>query len=333
MFSLAVLLFTLDYDNNFSYGYDVTSLHDADHFSAKGTVISDGPFHGRTVYTQINGDNGVIVSGTPNGVTVIRLDVRPYFVCEDIKYAICFEATVSDGKNMQFSIGDKVIFKCIPPEKQIISITDGNHDTTVIDIDLTKARMPLLKDNFDIQEESVLIDKSDWFKGKTSGLFDLTRIDSIRESLKASNLEFSALSDPYSVIDQRNEEWVDSDGVTPLMISLNENGISKLFKNIISEDKEKNKDVVIEEIFLTNAYGANIAQSQITTDYKQWDDKWWMITRQSGAYLDMGYDRDVNTDAIAVSLKILDQNGEFLGIIKLVINIENLPEITSVGLE
>src|SRR3989344_6817626 len=170
MFSLAVLLFTLDYDNNLSYGFNGSELHDMYHFSAKGMVISDGPLHGRTIHTQINGDGGVIVSGTPNGVTVIRFDVRPYFVCEDIKYVMCFEATVSDGKNMQFSIGDKVIFKCIPPEKQIISITNGKNDATIIDIDLTKARMPLLKDNFDMQDEVALMNKLDWFKEKLDGL-------------------------------------------------------------------------------------------------------------------------------------------------------------------
>lgn len=329
MFSLTVLLFTLDYDNNFSYGYDGTVPHDNYHFSSKGKVISDGPLHGSTSHIQINGNSGVIVSGTPNGVAVIRLDMRPYFACENIKYAICFEAVISDVKNAQFSIGDKVLFKFMVPEKQIIAITNGNHEQTVIDIDLAKIRMPHLKDGFDIQEEIALIDKSSWFKEKFDGLLDLTRTSSIRESLKASNLEFSELNDPYSVIDQRNEEWVHSDGVTPLMIALNENEMSKLFKNIILEDKEKNKDIVFEEIFLTNAYGANIAQSQITTDYKQWDDEWWMITRQSGAYLDMEYDKDVNANAISVSLRILDSNGEFLGIIKCVINIENLPEITS----
>ena len=318
MFSLAVLLFTLDYDNNLSYGFDGSELHDMYHFSAKGMVISDGPLHGRTIHTQINGDGGVIVSGTPNGVTVIRLDVRPYFVCEDIKYVMCFEATVSDGKNMQFSIGDKVIFKCIPPEKQIISITDGNHDTVVIDIDLTKIKMPFLKDTFEIQEQLASINKAELFKEKFPIMYDLIRTNSIRESLKASNLEFSVLSDPYSVIDQRNEEWITSDRLTPLMIALNENEISKLFNNMVLKDKEKNNGIIFKEIFLTNAYGTNIAQSQITTDYKQWDEDWWMITRQSGAYFATGYDESVNANTMDLHFRILDENGEFLGIIKFV---------------
>jgi len=86
--------------------------------------------------------------------------------------------------------------------------------------------------------------------------------------------------------------------------------ILKLLKNL--------RRLFIEEIFLTNAYGTNIAQSQITTDYKQWDEDWWMITRQSGAYFATGYDESVNANTMDLHFRILDENGEFLGIIKFV---------------
>lgn len=318
LFCLAVLLFALDYDNNFSYGYDGPEIHDYFHFSTKGKMFSDDHIFGTIVHTQINGNSGVIVSGTPNGVTVIRLDVRPYHSCEDIKYAICFESIISDVKNIPFSIGDKVLLKFISPEKQIISIINGDQDTTIYDIDLIKTRIPHLKDISYVQEQLANINKAELFKEKFPIMFDLIKTNSIKELLKNSNLEFSALNDPYSVIDQRNEEWIESEGLTPLMIALNEKETSKLFKKMVSEDIEKNSGIIFREIILTNAYGANVAQSQRTTDYKQWDEEWWMITRQSGAYFTTGFDESVNANTMDMHLRILDDNEEFLGIIKFV---------------
>jgi len=147
----------------------------------------------------------------------------------------------------------------------------------------------------------------------------------IIQALIKSNSEFDAMNEPYIVIDKRNDDWVKAGKkVTPFMGSLIGNKVSELLRNIILEDKEKTQDFTYEEIFITNAFGANVAQTGKTSDYKQWDEQWWLQAKRSGVYFQSGYDESAGVYALDISVRITDDNENFLGIMKFVINIENL---------
>ncbi len=133
--------------------------------------------------------------------------------------------------------------------------------------------------------------------------------------------EFESYGEIKSIIKTRDLEWtsVSKDEVTPFMMQLIESDTSKFLRKVIEEDKQKEQIFVISEIILTNSLGANVAQTGKTTDYDQSDEDWWQQAKINGIYLDVGYDESVDAMSADTSMRIIDDQGRFLGVVKIVV--------------
>ena len=81
----------------------------------------------------------------------------------------------------------------------------------------------------------------------------------------------------------------------------------------------------MDSIFVTNAFGANIAQSEKTSDYRQDDEMWWQKAKENGLFLsEGGFDESAGVYSSDISIRILDGNGNFIGVLKAVINVESI---------
>ena len=149
----------------------------------------------------------------------------------------------------------------------------------------------------------------------------------LQGAIAKSNEEFGKLDNIQNYIDERDKEWT----------SLPEETLSSFMQRIMStelskeltEKKEfyekKYGHTVFAEIFVTNQYGANISQTGRTSDYRQDDEEWWQIARKDGFYLaDVGYDESADVYSIDICLRIDDDNENFLGVMKIVLNIEEV---------
>jgi len=161
---------------------------------------------------------------------------------------------------------------------------------------------------------------------KSHELHELSNDLQIQQFLIDSNQEFANIDNVSLLIEERDNDWtsVDKDEITPFMAELINNDVSELLRKIINEDKKDASDFVYEEIFITNAYGVNVAQSGKTTDYKQDDELWWKMAFQTGFSYITEYDESAEVNAFNISIIIDDESGELLGIIKSVINVESL---------
>ena len=82
------------------------------------------------------------------------------------------------------------------------------------------------------------------------------------------------------------------------------------------------------EMFVTNKYGANVGQTQKTSDYYQADEEWWQKAEQNGLYVgNVDYDRSAGVYSIDICGRINDDAGDFAGVLKAVLNIEEVIRI------
>lgn len=160
----------------------------------------------------------------------------------------------------------------------------------------------------------------------------------LKDTLLKSNQGFENLDDIKAYIDQRDEEWrsVPKDEITPFMQRLISNTLSNNLREKFIEFYEKQYGYrLFLEVFVTNKYGANVAQTQKTSDYRQDDEKWWQAARAKGLYVsDIGYDESTGVQVINVAASIHDEAGEFIGAIKGVVSSRELirwAEITTTG--
>ncbi len=153
------------------------------------------------------------------------------------------------------------------------------------------------------------------------------------KTLIESNVKFDGLDHINRFINEQDKLWVlaPKEEITPFMREILYNELStKLRKEIELKDYYTTKYgyLLFGEIFVTNKYGANVAQTGKTTDYYQGDEKWWQMAKEKGLYIEnVDYDKSADIYAIDIAVKIIDEKGDFAGVIKAVINIEEVIKI------
>ena len=156
---------------------------------------------------------------------------------------------------------------------------------------------------------------------------ELVNLPQIQHSLAESNASFAETGFTEDIILQIEEQWESSDPDEPNSVAfyLINNPTSDTLRSVMIEDQKSDSQFKYAEIFLTNQYGVNIAQSDKTSDYIQNDEVWWQKAKQNGIFLSgAGYDESADVYASDIATRILDDDGNFIGVIKAVINVESI---------
>lgn len=174
-------------------------------------------------------------------------------------------------------------------------------------------------------DDAELNSKADFddLKDKLRILRALGNNEIIQNELIKSNMEFETFADLNEIIDQRDSEWQrNPKTVTPFMESLMNNESALIAKTVIEHDEE---DLIpLMSIVITNSYGVNVVITEKTPDYKQSDEQWWQTTKTNGANIMSGSSSEEYTSLYTaeISTVINDSKGNFMGIIKAVVNFE-----------
>ncbi|MFH1364928.1 MAG: HAMP domain-containing protein [Candidatus Aenigmatarchaeota archaeon] len=145
-----------------------------------------------------------------------------------------------------------------------------------------------------------------------------------------SNQEFEKLGDIQFYIDEMDSDWTSKpkEEITSFMQEILDNELSNELKEKIEFYEETYGYKLYGEIFVTNKYGANVAQTGKTSDYYQADEEWWQIAKRDGFYMrDVEYDESSDVFSTDIGMRIDDGNGNFIGVAKIVLNIEEIIDI------
>ena len=105
--------------------------------------------------------------------------------------------------------------------------------------------------------------------------------------LMESNRQFERFDNVQEWINGKEAAWVSAPRgeVTPFMESLIQNPLSDSLRNEISKYYERRYGYpVFVEIFVTNRFGAVIAETNKTLDYRQDDESWWQGGQGEGVF-------------------------------------------------
>ena len=155
---------------------------------------------------------------------------------------------------------------------------------------------------------------------------ELSTNPKVLQALISSNEEFKEIDNVQVLIDELDANWVSTEPeeLTPFMVELINNDISDLLREKIRFYDEEPGDLRSVEIILTNAYGANIAITGKTSDYRQDDETWWQEAKQIGLYLaPIDYDASADVYSADIALGIYD-DAKFVGVLKIVVDIETI---------
>jgi diguanylate cyclase (GGDEF)-like protein/PAS domain S-box-containing protein len=149
----------------------------------------------------------------------------------------------------------------------------------------------------------------------------------LQKTVLESNREFAKLDDIQAYINKKDLEWTSApkESITTFMQKIINNVLSNDLREKINYFRNKYGYDVFSELLVTNKYGANVAQTGKTTDYSHDDEKWWQTAKNERFYIrDIGYAESVDVYSIDFGIIIEDEEGNFIGVIKAVVNIQEL---------
>ncbi|MBW2990742.1 HAMP domain-containing protein [Candidatus Woesearchaeota archaeon] len=152
----------------------------------------------------------------------------------------------------------------------------------------------------------------------------------LKETILSCNQEFEKLDNIQRYINEEDQKWISApkEEITPFMEKLINNVLSQRLRERMNFYEEKYGYRVFGEVFVTNKYGVNVAQTGKTSDYRQDDEEWWQNAKRDGLYIaDIEYDRSAGVYSTDVGIRIDDENGNFIGVMKVVLNIEEVINI------
>ena len=152
----------------------------------------------------------------------------------------------------------------------------------------------------------------------------------VRSTLATSNEAFRSHPGRDQLISQRDNLWqtTPQDKTTPLMDELMSNSLALDMNHHLAKLEELTGHTLFGEVFITNRYGVNVAQTHRTSDYRQDDEDWWNIARQNKLFVsDVVFDASAGIYSLELCVRIDDEQGNFLGVLKAVFDIQEVSKI------
>lgn len=174
--------------------------------------------------------------------------------------------------------------------------------------------------------DGLLEDTDRFVNNRIVDFISLAQQKEILDALSVSNNEFKKLPDVEEFLEAKELELTKQTEKTDLFIpDIEKDQLSSHLREKISFYKSAYGYEVVKEIFVTNEYGANVALGSGFSDYRQDDEEWWQITKKDGLYVGtLEFNKNYDTYAIPFGIRIEDQQGNFLGVMRLLLSINDL---------
>lgn len=160
----------------------------------------------------------------------------------------------------------------------------------------------------------------------------------ITNPLQISNRQFSEMSDASTFIDRNDRIWQEhikhfnktpseNGHPPPLIQEILDNETTSILKEMFFVFYEKHHGrTVFSKLYLTNAFGVNIAATGLTEDYYHGDEYWWQKAVRDGIYIsEIQYDKisdDAGSDeyGIYIAVRLNDKDRNLIGVVKAVLS-------------
>ncbi|MCF7973886.1 MAG: HAMP domain-containing protein [Phycisphaerae bacterium] len=148
--------------------------------------------------------------------------------------------------------------------------------------------------------------------------------------LTASNEQFDHQADVNDLIVTMETSWKNNDLQGSVQAVTHNDLSTRLDKDIQCAEYYMDKYGYLSfgEVFVTNKYGINIAQTSITSDCFQGDEAWWQCAKAHGAHVgQIHYDDSAGLYAVDLATRLDDKTGTFAGVLKAVYNIHKFTSV------
>lgn len=197
------------------------------------------------------------------------------------------------------------------------------HGFVISDLTLNEIKKTFAQRN-EAQAFNIITDLDKFIEKRISDFKSLTTVPEIQTALQESNKEFAQISNLEEFIAKRESEFEFTPNI-PFISTVLDKDLSDDLKQLIEFYKNEYEYNVVEELILTNQYGANVALGVGTSDYRQDDEEWWQTAKKNGVFIgELRYREEYQKYAFSVAYAITDQDGSFIGVMRVLFSIEDI---------
>jgi HAMP domain-containing protein len=167
-------------------------------------------------------------------------------------------------------------------------------------------------------------------RSRTEIFQEYARDMALQSAVMQSNRAYGIRADRQEYIDRMDQQWISTakEELTPFMQELLNNALSKALVEKAELYKDEFGNTVFGEVFVTNRYGATVASTGRTSDFRQDDEQWWQIAKEKGLYLgDVEFDESACVTSIPIGIRVNGKGGKFIGVVKTVLIFEDIAKI------
>lgn len=154
--------------------------------------------------------------------------------------------------------------------------------------------------------------------------------EKLKKYLALSNLEFKSIPDINAHMAAMETLWqrAGTEYAAPEIDEVLNSGMSLDFRKIVDVQRELSGYNVYGEVFAANRYGAAVIMTHKISDYRQDDEAWWKRAKDEGITIaPVTYDDSSSTYSVDVGIRIDNRAGEFLGVVKVCLNVEGVIKV------
>ena len=162
-------------------------------------------------------------------------------------------------------------------------------------------------------------------------------VPELERSLRRSSREMAAEGDETAIralLAERDRQWRDwlesprTASRPAFMAEIESHSLSDKLRRKLRFYSAEAGYAVFSEIFVTDHYGANVAQTSMTSDYLQSDEAWWTNAWNDGLVVgDVRFDDSSQVYSIEFAQRVEASAGESLGVMKAVLDIEDVHRV------
>ncbi|KAF6243910.1 histidine kinase [Nitrosopumilus sp. b1] len=172
---------------------------------------------------------------------------------------------------------------------------------------------------------NIMQDLDQQIEKRISALQELTTINEIQVALIASNDKFKHLEEIKAANPQLNDSEITNSTLTPFMSEVIDRELTKELNRTKELYKDEYDFNVLQEISITNSYGANVALNSELSDDRKNDEDWWSIAKDKGVYHDnLKFREDLGNYMMTYAFRVEDSDKNFLGVMRVVVTIDDL---------
>lgn len=172
---------------------------------------------------------------------------------------------------------------------------------------------------------NIMQDLDQYIDKRLTDFKEITKLETVQEALKKSNLEFRQIDDLQATIKQKNLEAEFEEEFIPFIRNAENDELSKELVETIQFYKDEYGYDVVEELLITNEFGVNVVLGSRISESRHDNKEWWQVAKNTGLFTgELKYREEYGSYATEFGFRIDDENGNFLGVMRVVLTLDDM---------